>query len=196
MNRFLATAAAVFSLTASAWAQQPAESSHNPDPQRAERMRAQFHERVQERFRQADKDGDGTLSKAEVEAGMPRLAKDFDAIDTSRDGRITQEELRAYGLKHHAQMKERGGKGGHHDRKASKVRFAEHFKQADANGDGALSKDEAEKSMPRLAQHFDEIDANHDGKITQEEIRASMEKHRAERMKHHGGHGGPESGKG
>ena len=195
MNKFLAAAAAVFSLTASAWAQQPAESGRKPDPQRAEQTRAQFHERFQERFRQADKDGDGALSKAEADAGMPRLAKNFDAIDANKDGKITQDELRAYGAKHHAQMKERGGKGGHHDAEASKVRFAEHFKKADADGDGALSKAEAEKSMPRLAQHFDEIDANHDGKITQDEIKASMEKHRAERKQHHSEPGGPQGGK-
>jgi Ca2+-binding EF-hand superfamily protein len=195
MNKFLATAAAVFSLTASAWAQQPAESGRKPDPQRAEQMHAKFQERMQERFRQADKDGDGALSKAEAEAGMPRLAKDFDAIDANKDGKITQEELRAYGAKRHAQWKERGARGGHHDPQALKLRFAEQFKQADTDGDGALSKAEAEKAMPRIAKHFDEIDSNHDGKITQDEIKASMEKHRAERSKHHGEQHGPQGEK-
>jgi Ca2+-binding EF-hand superfamily protein len=186
MNKFLATAAAVFSLTASAWAQQPAESGRKPDPQRSEQMRAKIEARMQERFRLADKDGDGALSKAEAEAGMPRMAKHFDAIDVNKDGKITQDELRAYRAKRHAQWKEHGGRGGHRDPEAMKKHFAERFKQADADGDGSLSKAEAEKSMPRLAQHFDEIDSNRDGKITQDEIKASMEKHRAERKKHHG----------
>src|SRR4029077_7233312 len=104
-----------FSLTASVWAQQPAESGRKPDPQRAEQMRAKNQERMQEQFRQADKDGDGALSKAEAEAGMPRLAKHFDAIDADKDGKITQEELRAYRAKHHAQWKKHGHQGSHHD---------------------------------------------------------------------------------
>jgi Ca2+-binding EF-hand superfamily protein len=153
-------------------------------------MHAKIQQRMQEQFRQADKDGDGSLSKPEAEAGMPRLAKDFDAIDANKDGKITQEELRAYGAKRHAHMKERGAQSGQRDPDASKARFSERFKQADADGDGALSKAEAEKSMPRLAQHFDEIDSNHDGKITQDEIKVNMEKHRAERKKHGGEQGG------
>jgi Ca2+-binding EF-hand superfamily protein len=152
-------------------------------------------QRFAERFKQADADGDGALSKAEAEAGMPRLAKHFDAIDANKDGKITQEELRAYGAKRHAHWKEHGGRGGHGDPEALKQRFAERFKQADADGDGALSKAEAEKSMPRIAQHFDEIDSNHDGKITQDEIMASMEKHRARRKEHGGEQHGPQGEK-
>jgi Ca2+-binding EF-hand superfamily protein len=109
MNKFLATAAAVFSLTASAWAQQPAESGRTPDPQRAEQMRAKFQERMQERFRQADKNGDGALSKAEAENSMPRIARHFDAIDSNHDGKITQDEIRASVEKHRIERAKRGG---------------------------------------------------------------------------------------
>ena len=49
-----------------------------------------------ERFRHADADGDGVVSRAEAEAHAPRLAKKFDRIDTDRDGRLTPDELRAY----------------------------------------------------------------------------------------------------
>jgi Ca2+-binding EF-hand superfamily protein len=195
MNKFLLTATAVFSLTASAWAQQPAESGRKPDPQRAEQMHAKFEKRMQERFRGADKDGDGALSKAEAEAGMPRLAKHFDAIDANKDGKLSQDELRAYGAQRHALRGHHGGQAGHHDAQALKLRFAAKFKQADADGDGTLSKAEAEKSMPRIARHFDEIDGNHDGKITQGEILASMEKRRAERTMHGGAHHGPQGEK-
>ena len=181
MNKFLATAASVLSLTASAWAAQPADTERKSEPQRTEQMRAKFKERTQEQFRTADKDGDGALSKAEAEASMPRMAKHFDAIDANKDGKITPDELRAHGEKRQMQGQQHGA--GHHDRQASKRRFAERFKQADADGDGTLSRAEAEKSMPRIAKHFDEIDSNHDGKITQEEIKASMERHRAEKMK-------------
>jgi Ca2+-binding EF-hand superfamily protein len=49
-----------------------------------------------ERFRHADADGDGAISRAEAEAHAPRLAQKFARIDTDRDGRLTQDELRAY----------------------------------------------------------------------------------------------------
>lgn len=49
-----------------------------------------------ERFRHADADGDGAISRAEAAKHAPRLAKRFDQIDADRDGRLTQEELRVY----------------------------------------------------------------------------------------------------
>ena len=48
------------------------------------------------------------------------------------------------------------------------------FKAADKDGDGKLTKDEAEKGMPRVAAHFDEIDRDHKGYVTLDEIKASM----------------------
>lgn len=36
------------------------------------------------------------LPRAEVEKALPRLAKKFDLIDADRDGRLTEDELRAY----------------------------------------------------------------------------------------------------
>ena len=48
-----------------------------------------------ERFKAADKDGNGLLSKDEVAAGMPRLSNRFDALDTNKDGQISRDELSA-----------------------------------------------------------------------------------------------------
>ena len=50
--------------------------------------------------------------------------------------------------------------------------MSERFSKADADGNGALSRLEAEKSMPGLAREFDAIDANRDGHATPREIMA------------------------
>jgi Ca2+-binding EF-hand superfamily protein len=63
--------------------------------------------------------------------------------------------------------------------------MAQRLKQADTNGDGMISRDEA-KALPRILEHFDEIDANHDGQITADELRAFHEKMRGEKGKHLG----------
>jgi Ca2+-binding EF-hand superfamily protein len=53
------------------------------------------------------------------------------------------------------------------------ARLAEQFRRADADGNGMLSRAEAERGAPLLAKRFDAIDANRDGQISPEEIRAS-----------------------
>lgn len=72
------------------------------------------------------------------------------------------------------------------DQAAKREKFAERMKEADANGDHMLSKDEMSKGMPRMAAHFDEIDADHDGKVSVEELRAYMRAHKGERRQHGG----------
>ncbi len=49
-----------------------------------------------ERFKQSDKDGNGLLSRSETEQDMPRLAKNFDAIDANKDGQLSREEIRTF----------------------------------------------------------------------------------------------------
>lgn len=51
-------------------------------------------------------------------------------------------------------------------------KFSEQFKTADKDGDGALSRAEAQDArLTRVVEHFDRIDANKDGKVTRDEIR-------------------------
>jgi Ca2+-binding EF-hand superfamily protein len=51
-------------------------------------------------------------------------------------------------------------------------------KQADTNGDGMISRDEA-KALPRLLEKFNEIDTNGDNQLSKDELRAFHEKQRA-----------------
>jgi hypothetical protein len=48
----------------------------------------------------------------------------------------------------------------------------ERLKQADVNGDGMLSRSEAQ-ALPRLAERFDVVDADRDGQLTRAEMRAA-----------------------
>ncbi|HZW20673.1 hypothetical protein [Noviherbaspirillum sp.] len=54
-------------------------------------------------------------------------------------------------------------------------KFSEKFKAADKDGDGALTRSEAEDAkLVRVVDNFDRIDANRDGKVTREEIRTMV----------------------
>jgi Ca2+-binding EF-hand superfamily protein len=61
-------------------------------------------------------------------------------------------------------------------------RFAERFKKADTNGDGKLTRAEAEAGgMRMVARNFDAIDTNKDGFVTPDEIRRAMEMRREQK---------------
>ena len=51
---------------------------------------------LEARFNAADKNHDGKLSKAEAEAGMPRVAQAFDKIDVDHTGFITLAQIEAF----------------------------------------------------------------------------------------------------
>lgn len=57
---------------------------------------SQMADRAQQRFAQADLDGDGQLSREEARQGTPRLADHFDEIDSDRDGKLSTGEILAY----------------------------------------------------------------------------------------------------
>lgn len=67
----------------------------------AEARRAEMKEKAAARFKSADKNGDGFLSKDEA-AALPRLARHFDDLDTNKDGMLTPEEIEAAAHHHFA----------------------------------------------------------------------------------------------
>jgi hypothetical protein len=115
-----------------------------------------------------DTDGDGTISKAEADAGAPRMAERFAEIDADSDGHVTKDEMHAARARFHEGMQARG---------------EERFRSADTNGDGSIDLAEAQQGMPRAAEHFGELDADSNGLLTHEELRAGMHKHRGERAR-------------
>lgn len=123
------------------------------------------------RFAKADTDKNGVLSRAEVDRGLPNLVPRFNDIDRNRDGNLSPEELRTWSASRKAE--DRKGEGG----------FAEHFRRADADGDGGLTRAEVDKALPRLGAKFDRIDANHDGKLSQDELRRYFDAKRTARGK-------------
>lgn len=68
------------------------------------------------------------------------------------------------------------GKGEHRGHRGDRM------KAADKNGDGAISKAEADAAgMKRLSANFDKLDTNKDGKLTRDEMKAGRTAHHAER---------------
>ena len=129
-----------------------------------------------------DTDGDGRISRAELEQAMqaraergargqrgPRghrgagggwLLENFDAIDANRDGHVVRSELHAW------QQAQRPQREAERER-----RFNERFDAADLNGDGRLSRIEVDEKMPRLSASFAWMDDNRDGFLSRGELK-------------------------
>lgn len=89
---------ALASFATAAIAQDAGTTTPSTPPARGQR----FIERLTDKFKSTDANGDGQLSKDEMSKGMPRLAAHFDEIDTNHDGEVTTDELKAYFQSRHA----------------------------------------------------------------------------------------------
>lgn len=56
---------------------------------------ARLQDAAKQRLRAADSNQDGYIDRAEAEAGLPRVARRFDEIDSDGDGRLASAELDA-----------------------------------------------------------------------------------------------------
>lgn len=74
-------------------AQQGAESTQIPN---APPTTAEAKAIIAERFKAADVNHDGKLSREEAKAGMPEVYKRFDQIDARKRGYITERQIGAY----------------------------------------------------------------------------------------------------
>ncbi|MBS0445188.1 MAG: EF-hand domain-containing protein [Proteobacteria bacterium] len=60
-------------------------------------------------------------------------------------------------------------------------RLNQRFSEADVNGDGMLSREEAAAKMPGVAAHFDQLDVDHKGYLTKRDVLQGMRKLAADR---------------
>lgn len=149
--------------------------------------KAEFLAKHGEMFDKMDANHDGKLDEADRAAHMGQM---FDTIDTDHNGSISRDEFAAA---HQKMGGEHGGPGGKHDGPGGpegpgKGGGMMMLKMADANKDGAVSRDEF---MTMAGQHFDKMDANHDGQLTKEERKAAhdkMKKGKGGKRGEHGGH--------
>jgi Ca2+-binding EF-hand superfamily protein len=100
----------------------------------------------------ADKDGFVTRDEAK---DYPMLTEQFDAADANKDGRLDTAEMDA----HRSAMRAGG-----------RAKAQERWKAADTDGDGAISRKEAEASMPGVAERFKKFDVDGNGKIERAEM--------------------------
>jgi Ca2+-binding EF-hand superfamily protein len=130
-------------------------------------------------FERFDADGDGSVTRAEADAAH---AASFAAADTDGDGSVNLEELTAALAARAAEQAERM------------------MKRADANSDGMIGADEMGQGR-RHGAMFERLDADGDGVITKAEAeemrhgrRDGHREHRGERRRH-GDHGGWRDGR-
>jgi Ca2+-binding EF-hand superfamily protein len=103
---------------------------------------------------QVDANSDGIVTREEAKS-FPRLTADFDTADANKDGQLDAAEMNAHREKMRGEMR---------------AKAEQRWTEADKDGDGALSREEAQASMPGLAERFEKFDSNGDGKIARDEM--------------------------
>ncbi|MFN3824176.1 MAG: EF-hand domain-containing protein [Pseudorhodobacter sp.] len=110
-------------------------------------------------FAEADADGDGKVTQEELRAWRAARAA---ALDADGDGRISEDELVAAAM---AAAETR-----------ARMRAQRMIARFDTDGDGALSAAELLAGGQMLATMFDRIDRDNDGAITEAELAQARER--------------------
>ncbi|XZG69747.1 EF-hand domain-containing protein [Chitinibacteraceae bacterium HSL-7] len=111
---------------------------------------------------------------------IARATQHFDAMDTDRNGTVTQTERAAF-------MRKMQAERGPMTRDAHQTQAKAMFERKDANHDGKLSGDETRgqreiteaQFLARAQQRFDAMDANKDGTVTPDERGSKMQDKKA-----------------
>lgn len=195
-----------------AFAQQASQHDHGAArPEAAPTTRAQAQEMAVRMFDRMDANRDGKVDASDRDARRTeKRSAMFEQMDANRDGQISRDEFMAFkpaghkgrdgAMGGHGMHGPMGGQGMGDQGEEGHMGMRGHgmghgmrgmgmggmggmmMHGADANRDGAVSRDEF---MAAFSTHLDEVDANRDGNITPEERRAAHQRMHA-RM---GGHG-------
>lgn len=65
----------------------------------AQQPSAEQKQAALDRLQAADTNKDGFIDKAEADAGLPRVAKNFDKLDADSDGKLSPDEFKAMATK-------------------------------------------------------------------------------------------------
>jgi len=148
-----------------------------------------FSDLAADLIKQADTDGDGSLSADEIKGAIGNGSSSTDdadglkaamaKLDTDGNGTLSASELSA-GLE--ARRSERGHRHGHAPPSSSDV-AAKLVSQADSDGDGALGLDEIEatlgsgdaSSAETLTASIKKLDTDGDGKLSAAELSAALD---------------------
>lgn len=114
-----------------------------------------------------DLNGDGELSDEERDAlrearSSERLARQLEAFDDNRDGKLDGDEL-AVQVQARSEMQAE--------------RLSRMLGETDSDADGKISRSEAEAGdlrIQRVLRDFDEVDQDGDGQVTSEELQSAM----------------------
>ena len=128
----------------------------------------------QARFKDADTNADGVLTRDEVDAARTAHHAKMEAeLDTNGDGVVSADEKTAGRAKFEEMWTKRldtnrDGVVSNDERKAARAKFREAWiARHDTNHDGALSADEV---GPRMWEHLSAADANKDGRVDAAEM--------------------------
>jgi Ca2+-binding EF-hand superfamily protein len=110
-------------------------------------------------IKKVDKDGDGKVTFEELKAVAPKMTQErFNQLDTNHDGVLSQED--------------RPLAANPQDRPEQRRRFLMGLRQADANGDGKVTFEEAQPAFPKMTrERFNTLDRNGDGVISKDDRR-------------------------
>ena len=123
--------------------------------------KAAFNQGVKKRFEALDKNGDGALSKDEVQRpGM------LERLDSDGDGTVSFKEFKAV-----ASRMRQGARGDGRNRRGRRL-TAQALQRYDRDGDGKVARDE----FPGSDRIFARLDANGDGVLTSDDIKKSAKK--------------------
>ncbi|MCO4862704.1 EF-hand domain-containing protein [Cupriavidus sp. WGlv3] len=90
--------AVLMALTSLGVSAQSAQGSQGEVP-KAPPTTAQAKALIAERFKAADANHDGKLTRDEAQAGMPQVYANFDKIDAKKKGSVTERQIGSYWMK-------------------------------------------------------------------------------------------------